>query len=256
MDAADSNVIRFYEELNDFIRNHPPRQDISFALKGKRSIKDLIESFGVPHVEVDLILVNGEPVSFDYPVKPGDRISVYPMFERFDISRVSLLRNNTLRKNRFVIDVHLGKLARHLRLLGFDTDYNSDRDDPELAKISSEQHRILLTRDRGLLMRKIVRWGLIIRSDDPLVQIGEVLGKIDLYNDILPLTRCLSCNGIIEALPIGTPLFNKMKSIIPPQILQWCSEYNYCPDCKKVYWKGSHYESLMKQIENIRRRSL
>jgi len=252
MDDLISITIRFYEELNDFIKTYPGKQDIIFSFSGKRSVKDLIESLGVPHVEVDLILINSESVDFDYSVQNGDRISVYPMFERFNINRISLVRDYTLRKNKFVLDVHLGKLARHLRLLGFDTDYSTDRDDRSLAKISSEQHRILLTRDRQLLMRKIVRWGLIIRSDNPMEQVAEVLKKIDLHDDIHPFTRCLLCNGNIEELPMATDIFNQMKSIIPPKVLKWCSEYNYCPACKKIYWKGSHYDQLMNKIKEFK----
>ena len=255
MEQHNSITIRFYEELNDFLTNYPKKQDISYSYIGMRSVKDLIENFGVPHVEVELILINGEPVTFDYHVKDRDRISVYPMFERFNMLKTSLLRDYNLRQNKFIADVHLGKLARHLRLLGFDTDYNNNRDDPELARISSEQHRILLTRDRQLLMRKIVQWGVIIRSDDPREQIVEVIKKIDLWDEIHPFTRCLSCNGIIQRLPSQSSLYDSMKSLIPLKVQLWCKEYTYCPSCKKVYWKGSHYDSLMKRIGRLKHQS-
>ena len=246
-------TIRFYEELNFFLKKHPKKQNIQFTYYGKRSVKDLIESFGVPHVEVDLILVNSKSVDFSYILNNGDRISVYPVFERFNIGKISLLRDQPLRENKFILDVHLGKLAKHLRLLGFDTDYKAFRDDRTLAKISSDEHRILLTRDRQLLMRKMVQWGLIIRSDDSKEQILEVLDRIDLRNDIHPFTRCLSCNGIIKSLTIDSAEFELLRTSIPPKVLNWCSEFNYCPSCKKVYWKGSHYESLMRRIEGLKK---
>ena len=246
-----SITIRFYEELNDFLKNYPLKQDIDFTFSGKRSVKDLIESFGVPHVEVDLILVNGEPVDFEYALCDGDRISVYPMFERLNIQSASHLKKPPLRVSRFVLDVHLGKLAKHLRLLGFDTDYSRDRGDKELAEISAEENRILLTRDRQLLMRKIVQRGLIIRSDYHEEQLLEVLDKIDLWESIKPFTRCMSCNGLLVQLPMDCKLFNQLKNAIPEGVISWCSEYNYCRSCLKVYWKGSHYEELLQRIERF-----
>jgi len=118
--------IRFYEELNDFLPLERRKVDFSHEFQRRASIKDLIEALGVPHTEVDLILVNGASVDFSYIVRDGDRISVYPMFEAFDIQTVSRVRPQPLRVIRFVLDVHLGKLARYLRLLGFDTLYRND----------------------------------------------------------------------------------------------------------------------------------
>ncbi|HON80431.1 MAG TPA: Mut7-C RNAse domain-containing protein, partial [Spirochaetota bacterium] len=143
-------TIRFYEELNDFLPRQDRKRDIEVSFNGRRSIKDFIESMGVPHVEVDLILVHGISVDFNYLIQDGDRISVYPVFERLSIEGVTRLRPAPLRLTRFVLDVHLRKLARRLRLLGFDTDYDEHRDDPELAELSAKENRILLTRDRGL----------------------------------------------------------------------------------------------------------
>lgn len=244
-------IIRFYEELNDFLTPPGKKEDISFVYKGKRSVKDLIESFGVPHVEVDLIMANGEPVDFDYAVRDGDRLSVYPVFERLNIGGISGLRERPLRDSRFVLDVHLGKLARDLRMLGFDCLWNPDWDDPDLACISAEEQRILLTRDRGLLKRKIVSRGLAVRSDDPETQLKEVMEKLDLKDRIEPFTRCLSCNGRIGRLEPGSPLFEKLKPCIPPKVLEVNREFSWCPVCGKVYWKGSHYDSMMRRIEKM-----
>lgn len=252
METPYNITIRFYEELNYFIKKYPLKVNIPFAYTGKRSVKDLIESFGVPHVEVDLILVNGKSVPFEYIVKNGDHISVYPVFERLNIKSVSKLRDHVLRNNRFVLDVHLGKLARHLRLLGFDADYKPFRDDKDLAEISSRQHRILLTRDRQLLMRSIVQRGLILRSDNAQEQIIEVLKKLDLMDEINPFTRCLSCNGKIIPLSRDNPDFTGMRSKIPDKVLQWCREFSFCQNCGKVYWKGSHYDKLFARIEQIK----
>jgi len=244
-------TIRFYEELNYFLKNFPQKQDIVYESKDKRSVKDLIESFGVPHVEVDLILVNGESVGFDYPVQEGDRISVYPMFEMLDIKTVSRLEKQPLRQIKFVLDVHLGKLARYLLLLGFDTDYKTYRDDPELAEIAYREKRILLTRDRKLLMRKIVDHGLIVRNSDPFLQIIEILNRLDLWDQVQPLSRCVHCSGPLQPLNQDSEEFIEKQHLIPNSVLQWCSTYVYCSHCGHVYWEGNQFEHLKRKIERI-----
>ena len=190
--------IRFYEELNDFLPPDQRKTDISHVLKQPRSIKDLIESIGVPHTEIDLIIVNGESVGFNYQVDDGDRISVYPVFESLDISPLNHCQPQPLRKTRFVLDTHLGRLAAYLRMLGFDTLYRNDYDDPELARISVEEHRILLTCDRQLLMRKQITHGYFVRSRQSQQQLLEVLRRFDLFNNLQPFTRCMDCNGTIQ----------------------------------------------------------
>ncbi len=243
--------IRFYEELNDFLPRAMRKRDIEFSFRGRRSVKDLIERFGVPHVEVDLILANGESVDFSYIVRDGDRFSVYPVFESFDIEGTSHLRSSPLRDARFVLDVHLRKLARRLRLLGFDVDYKEGRDDPELAKIAEEQGRILLTRDRQLLMRKNVSRGIIIRHSDPEKQIVEVLDRLQLRGRCAPFTRCIDCNGSMHAvLPDGEEM-RRIEEGVPEGVRSWCREYFVCDSCAKVYWKGSHYGKLKALVERI-----
>ena len=244
-------TVRFYEELNDFLPRDDRRRDIEFSFGGRRSVKDLIEQFGVPHVEVDLVLVNGESVGFDRIVADGDRISVYPVFESLDIAGLARLRPEPLREARFVLDVHLRKLARRLRLLGFDTLFDERLDDPDLAEISHRENRILLTRDRGLLMRRIVTRGFIIRNTDPVLQIGEVLDRLDLRDRCRPFTRCIGCNGTFDRLPAGPDLLSTAKGGIPEGVLAWCGEFFRCSSCGKIYWKGSHYEKLTRIVETI-----
>ncbi|MDC7240187.1 MAG: Mut7-C RNAse domain-containing protein [Spirochaetales bacterium] len=244
-----SITIRFYEELNDFLKGYPLKEDIPFSFAGRRSVKDLIESFGVPHTEIDLILVNGGAVDFTYIVADGDRISVYPVFESMEIGGLSPLREIPLRDTRFVLDVHLGKLARDLRMLGFDSDYASDRDDPELAEISVSENRILLTRDRGLLKRSIVTHGLYIHSDQPEEQLKEILTKLDLFKRIRALTRCLVCNTPLIRLE-GNEL-ERHRSEIPPKVLERQKEFSCCLSCNKIYWKGDHWKNMVRRIKEL-----
>lgn len=244
-------TLRFYEELNDFLPRSKRKQDIHCVFKGKRSVKDLIESLGVPHVEVDLILVNGHSVDFSYIVGYGDRISVYPEFERLNIEQVTRLRPSPLRDTKFVLDVHLRKLARRLRLLGFDVDYEDGRDDDVLAQISHDEKRVLLTRDRGLLKRRIVSRGLIVRNTDPALQVNEILDRLDLWSRCRPFSRCIECNGFIEKLNPEQASYEEIISDVPPGVKSWCREYYYCYQCRRVYWRGSHYDKLVSMVNGI-----
>jgi len=244
-------TVRFYEELNDFLPKQYRKKDRRCSFNGKRSVKDFIESLGVPHVEVDLILVNGESVDFNYILNDDDRISVYPVFERLNIENATRLRPVPLRETRFVLDVHLRKLARRLRLLGFDVDYEDNRDDDELAIISHDETRVLLTRDRGLLKRSIVTRGLIVRNTDPEGQVIEVLDRLDLWTGCRPFTRCIECNGVISKLSRGDEHYEEAMKYVPEGVLSWCREFFYCSACRRVYWRGSHYEKLVNIVDGI-----
>lgn len=242
-------TIRFYEELNDFLKKEHHKKDIDAVFKDKRSVKDLIESLGVPHVEVDLILVNGTSVGFNYLTEDGDRISVYPVFERLNIEGVQRLRTIPLRNIKFACDVHLRGLARRLRLLGFDVYYNEKINDAELVQVSDNGDRVLLTGSRQLLMRKNLAKGLCIRSTGTEKQVAEVLDRLDLRSSCDPFLRCVECNGIIEKVP--EEMNEKYTDVIPEGVKEWCREFYRCPGCERVYWRGSHYDRLVKVIDEI-----
>ncbi len=241
-----SAEFRFYAELNDFLPLTRQQRTFTYVFDLRAPVKDMIESMGVPHPEVDLILANGESVDFSYSVQNGDRISVYPMFESIDITPVLRVRPKPLRKTRFVLDVHLGRLATFLRMLGFDTLYRNDYDDAELAIISSSEGRILLTRDRGLLKRSIVTHGYCLRTTNPRRQLTEVLSRFDLFGAIHPFQRCLSCNGTLESVAKAAILDR-----LPPKTRQYYNEFRRCQACDRIYWQGSHYKRMQKFIENV-----
>lgn len=244
-------TIRFYGELNDFLDAKSRQREEDCYFYGIRSVKDLIESFSVPHVEVDLILVNGESAGFEHIVGDGDRVSVYPGFGDIDIEGAAKIQRSQQGGSRFVLDVHLGTLARYLRLMGFDADYDSQRDDPEIARIAYEEDRILLTRDRRLLMRNSVERGRIIRNKDPLLQAAELLERFGLCGKIKPFTRCIQCNGTIESIQIDSQEYREIEGQIPPGVKSWCREYQRCRGCGKIYWRGSHYDNMAKLIDRI-----
>ena len=240
--------MRFYEELNRFLPPELRKRDIERRIDGNPPVREVIESLGVPSSEADLVLVNGESVSFDHAVRDGDRISVYPVFESFDIAGLSRVRARPLRIPRFVVDVHLGKLARILRMLGFDTTYRNDLADREIVDIASRETRIVLTRDRRLLLRRAVNRGYLVCSEDPVEQAAEVLRRFDLYRAIRPFRRCMTCNGIIE--PVAK---EEIADRLDPHTRSAYNEFFRCTACCRIYWKGSHYASMVRQIQELDR---
>jgi uncharacterized protein with PIN domain len=237
---------RFYEELNDFLLPLQRKSPITYRFNGTPSVKDAIEAIGVPHTEVELILVNGESVGWDYRLREGDRVSVYPVFESLDVSPVVRLRTEPLRIVRFVVDVHLGKLARLLRMLGFDTVYRRDYSDSEIVAISVGERRIVLTRDRGILKTKAVTHGYWIRSSKPEEQLREVVNRFDLASGVRPFERCMVCNGGLESVGKEDVLDR-----LPRKSAIYYNEFYRCADCGKVYWKGSHYEHMKNTIRQV-----
>ena len=235
---------RFYEELNDFLPTEKRKQTIVYQFFGTPGIKDPIESLGIPHTEVELIIVNGRSVGFDYQLRDNDRVAVYPVFESLDVTPLVRLRERPLRKSRFVVDVNLGKLARWLRLLGFDTLYRNDYSDAELAGISVEQRRILLTRDRFVLRRKIITHAYWVRAHDPDEQIAEILKRFDLSAQVVPFKRCLECNGLIREVE-KSEIADQLK----PLTRRYYNRFYRCEACGKVCWRGPHYEKMLLKLK-------
>ncbi|HSK08022.1 MAG TPA: Mut7-C RNAse domain-containing protein [Vicinamibacterales bacterium] len=238
--------VRCYAELNDFLP--PSRRQVAFVAEchAGTSAKDLLEGLGVPHTEVDLLLVNGEPVTFDHRLADGDRVVAYPVFEAFDVAAVSRVRPEPLREVRFVLDGHLGRLAAFLRLAGFDALYLRDADDPELAATAAAERRILLTRDQGLLKRREVTHGFYVRGARPARQLREVIDRFDLRRLLRPFTRCMRCNGLLH--PVEK---HAVASAVPPRSLEAFDQFLQCEGCGRVYWRGSHYERLVRLIADL-----
>src|SRR5690554_6041234 len=225
---------RFYEELNDHLPAKHKKQRFVFEFKGHPSMKNTIQAIGVPHGEVDLVLVNGEPVTFEYQLKGGEDVSVYPAFESLDISPLVRLRPEPLRHIRFIADVNLGKLAQKLRLLGFDTLFRNDFEDDEIVRISVADKRIILTRDRGILKQNAVTHGYWLRNDDPKKQLEELVLRLQLNGNFRPFSRCSNCNGTLKAVEKGD-----LMDRLPGDTLTYYEEFWECAICKKLYWKGS-----------------
>lgn len=249
--AGHRAVFRFYAELGDFLPPSRRQRPFAYTFHGHPSVKDAIEALGVPHPEVDLVLVNGVPVGFDHALGDGDRVSVYPVFEALDIAPVTRLRPQPLRVTRFVLDGHLGVLARRLRLLGFDTAYDRDAADPEIVARARDEGRIILTRDRELLKAGAVTHGYWVRATDPSRQLAEVVERFDLrrqvHRSVHPFTRCTVCNGELVRADDVEP------DEVPPRVRREVEEFQRCTRCRKLYWRGSHAERLARLVDEVTR---
>jgi uncharacterized protein len=239
-------ALRFYAELNDFLRDAQKQTRFEIELNRRTSVKDLIESLGVPHTEVEVILANGKSVDFNYIVEREDDLSIYPMFESVDVTPVLRLREEPLRETRFVLDCHLGRLARYLRQFGFDTLYRNDYTDDELAETSASEHRILLTRDRSLLKRSIITHAYFIRDHDPRKQLDEVIRRFDLRNQIIPFGRCTRCNGIVEAIDKEA-----IEHLLEPKTRLYFDQFWQCTSCGQIYWEGSHVKHMLRLTDEV-----
>jgi len=239
--------IHFYAELNQLLSTDLRDTGFNYDIKKTRSVKDLIESIGVPHTEVDLIFVDDESVDFNYQVEGGEQIRIYPYSNSLDNPALIHNQPTALSEPHFLVDVHLGRLATYLRMLGFDTLYRNDYDDPTLADISAQQNRILLTCDRKLLMRKAITRGYMVISRKPRQQIHEVLKRFDLYDYESERARCLRCNGIIQTVSkqaVATRLL--------PLTKQYYDDFFQCDSCDKIYWEGSHHTKIQALVATVR----
>lgn len=235
--------LRFYAELKDFLPEDLQSGEVLRSFDVPGSVKDMIEACGVPHTEVDLILANSCSVDFSYLVEDGDRISVFPRFESFDISPILEVRPQALREMRFVADNHLGRLTRFLRLLGLDTRYDQEWSDPELVQISTSEHRILLTRDVELLKHRSITHGYSVRATDPREQLTEVVRRFHLSGGIEPFSRCMACNGVLA--PVAK---DDIAHRLPPETRAHVDDFAACTTCDKIYWEGAHHPELLRIV--------
>jgi uncharacterized protein len=238
--------VRAYAELNDFLAPAERGTTVRRPFRSHQTVKDVIEALGIPHTEVDLILADGQSVGFSHRPNSGVRLAVYPVFESLDIVPVGRLRPTALRDPRFVVDVNLGRLARLLRLVGFDVRYDRHLDDDALADLGDEEHRIVLTRDRRLLQRRQVTHGLFVRADRPFDQIVDVLRRLDLGRRLAPFTRCLRCGG-----PLAEVSKADVLDRLEPLTREHYDDFARCEDCGQVYWNGSHHRRLEELVETI-----
>jgi len=221
-------------ELNDFLPHYRKNKTFSLDFEDHQSLKHLIESIGVPHTEIGRVLVNGKPVESNSRLHDGDQVTVYPADTPMSDEPC------------FILDNHLGQLATYLRMLGFDSLYRNDYQDDELSRVASEEERVLLTRDRRLLMRKAIRRGYCIHQTDPRQQAVEVLRRFKLFGQVKPFQRCLRCNSPLQ-LVAKQDIIERLE----PLTKLYYDDFRICPSCHQVYWKGSHYAHMLEMIAGM-----
>ena len=243
---ADEVEVRCYAELNDHLAPERRYRAFPCPLPGARTVQRVIAALGLPETEVDLALVNGQSVGFEDRLRPGDRLSLYPVFESFDISPLTRLPDRPLREPRFVLDVHLGRLARLLRMLGFDTLWRQDWTDRQISEIATGEGRILLTRDRRLPAERAITRAYCPWADKAREQLAEVCRRFQLWALIKPFTRCMVCNAPVE--PVAKAA---VWDRLPERTRVEHDRFSRCTGCRKVYWEGSHHRDMRALLERI-----
>ncbi|KWR91277.1 Mut7-C RNAse domain-containing protein [Cupriavidus sp. IDO] len=239
-------TFRFYEELNDFLAPDQRRRDLTCPCARAATVKHMIEALGVPHTEVELILVNGESSAFGRQLCDGDRVSVYPKFERLDVSPLLRVRTQPLRVMRFVADAHLGGLAHLLRMTGFDTLYDNHFEDSEIERIAAREGRIVLTRDRELLKRRGITHGCYVRAIKSTLQVREIFSRLDLARSARPFSLCLDCNAPLQRID-RTAVADR----VPPAVLERHERFVTCDCCRRVFWEGSHWRCMRALVDEL-----
>jgi uncharacterized protein len=224
----------FFGRLNDFLPRDQRGHVIAIEFRERQSVKHLAESLGVPHPEIGRVQVNGQDELLNYITQDRDQVEIHPIPDGY------------AGEPRFVLDIHLGRLTAYLRMLGFDCLYEVNYDDAQLAKLAEQEKRILLSRDRRLLMRKSVTDGYCLRSLDSLEQLAEVVKRFDLAHRAIPFHRCLRCNHLLEPVSKAAVLDR-----LEPLTKKYFDEFHICPACGQIYWKGSHYEQMEKIVHEI-----
>ncbi|WP_246590958.1 Mut7-C ubiquitin/RNAse domain-containing protein [Georgfuchsia toluolica] len=232
-------TFRFYEELNDFLAPERRRSEFSVPCARAATTKHMIEALGVPHTEVELILVNGESTGFDHLLQDGDRVAIYPRFEALDITPLLRVREWPLRVTRFVADAHLGGLAHLLRMAGFDTLYRNDFHDSEIADIAVRDGRIVLTRDRELLKLRSITHGCYVHALKPAQQFQEIVARLDLARSVRPFKLCMECNAPLHPVDKARVLER-----LPPSVQANYERFTTCDVCGRVFWEGSHWKKM------------
>ncbi|GMU07408.1 Mut7-C RNAse domain-containing protein [Corallococcus caeni] len=236
--SARQLTVRFHGALNDFVAPERRERTFTHVLQGSPSVKDLIESLGPPHPEVDVVLVDGEPVGFGHRAEADTHVEVSPASVPVPLPELP----------RFILDVGLGRLSGFLRMLGFDTLWRNDSADDLLARVSREESRVLLTRDLGLLKRSEVVQGYYPRATDPAHQLVEVVRRYGLTSRMRPFSRCLACNA-----PLSTATQDEVQGRIPEGVAQRHRHFQQCPGCQRVFWPGTHHERMQNLVDTLRR---
>lgn len=238
--------IRCYAELNDHLPMARRQRTFSHDLPAPLVLEELLRIIGVPHDAVDLALINGRSRGLDHVVREGDHLALFPVFESFDISSLTSMRDRPLRRPRFVLDVHLGKLANLLRLFGFDAVYRNDCTKDILVRVSVDEGRALLSRNPAFAGHPLLTRFFLVKTTDSHQQLFDVLRRFDLAGLAEPFSRCIECNSPLQ--PVAK---TEIEERLPPKVGALCEEFLICRACDRIYWKGSHYERMRAYVDAV-----
>jgi uncharacterized protein len=226
MPSAGTARVRVAPELRFLLSARHRSGDVSVRLDGTSSVLHVVESLGVPRTETGSLLVDGRAVAAGYRPGDGDQVCVLPVS-----------RPQRLAEPGFLLDVHLGTLARRMRLVGLDAAYRNHAGDDELLAEAVSQRRTLLTRDRGLLRRRALPAGAYVRGEHANDQLTDVLDRF--APPLAPWTRCLRCNGMLEQVPLDA-----VAHLLKPGTRRSYTSFVRCLDCGRPYWRGAHANRL------------
>ena len=244
-------TFRFYQELGDFLPRERRGRTFATECAHRSTTKHMIEALGVPHTEVEMVLVNGKESGFDRALEEGDHIAVYARFELLEVGPhggqgPERLRERPRGRMRFVADSHLGALARLLRMAGYGTLYDNHYHDDEVEELAGRDDRIVLTRDRELLKRRSIVHGCYIHALEPAQQLRELFERLELPDGARPFSLCLHCDAVLRAVDKASVIER-----LPPSVRAQHDSFTTCDTCQRVYWKGSHYKRMTQFLADV-----
>ena len=234
-------------DLQQLLKREFRGQDkIAHELKRRASAKDVVESFGIPHTEIGVMRANGREISFSHIVENSETIEISPLYAPIDVLTASLLRPQPLQNITFAVDDNVGKLASLLRMAGLDTYYVNTISDRELVKIAHHEGRILLSKDKDLLKRKMIVFGRLVRAITPKKQLAEIIQLYGLREQLQPFSRCLKCNDLLQPI-------EKQEIIdrLEPLTIKYYDSFHTCRSCGNIYWPGSHRERMLTMLSGF-----
>jgi uncharacterized protein len=219
--------VRTDRELWLFLAPRRRRDHFDVRHDLEASLGHVVQSLGIPLTEVGTLRLDGVAAAVEHRTRPGAIVEIGPVTRPQEMAEA----------RGFLLDVGLGTLARRLRILGVDAAYRNDADDADLVRQAQVEHRVLLTQDRGLLMRRTVRAGAHVRGSRPDDQLADVLDRF--APPLAPWTRCTACNGKLDPVPL-----DEVAHRLEPGTRRRYRDFARCRSCARVYWHGAHGRHL------------
>jgi hypothetical protein len=225
-------------------RKYGECRSITYPITRRASIKDIIESMGIPHTEIGKICSENKRIDFGFIPETTMTINISEIVPPFDVTCPTFLRPFPLKKIHFIADLNVSKLAALLRMSGIDAEISQDLSDNEIASLAYEKQRIVLSKDLGLLKHRKITFGRYVRSVYPEDQLKEIINFFSLKPHLQPFSRCLRCNTTL------TPVEKKdILSRLQPKTRLFFHSFKICTRCDRIYWKGSHHEGMLKNLQ-------